>query len=309
MTKRRDELEGLSPERQQLVEQLLRKKKEGNPPRAPVEGDASFNATPNEISEDSGLKGQTRSAYEAYHEKCDSTVYGQYSFFMNLGYVANENRQFSPIKLPPHLPNLRSIKLALETFGDYDLSGRRVLDVGSGRGGIVYCMHRFYKPASTVGVDLSPSGVAFCRRTHKYENAEFFVGDAENLPVDAASFDVVTNVESSHSYPNRVNFYRGVERALKPGGRFLYSDVLALEEFESAREIFQSLKLVIERDQNITQNVLLSCDETAREQYAAFARSDEDTWLANAVGLPGSDVYNGMKEGVTEFRAFRLRKD
>jgi len=35
----------------------------------------------------------------------------------------------------------------------------------------------------------------------------------------------VLNVESSHQYPNRQTFYNEVQRVLKPGGYFCYTDI------------------------------------------------------------------------------------
>ena len=98
------------------------------------------------------------------------------------------------------------MRLALELIGDTDLQDRAVLDVGCGRGGTVALMvERF--GAKATRVDLAPEAIAFCRKTHA--NARFEVGDAEHLPFDDGTFDVVTNIESSHTYPNLRAFFAG----------------------------------------------------------------------------------------------------
>ena len=69
----------------------------------------------------------------------------------------------------------------------------------------------------------------------------FEVGDAETLPFDAESFDIVTNLESSSCYPDVHAFYREVHRVLAPGGHFLYSDCLPANRFREATPTWRKL--------------------------------------------------------------------
>jgi ubiquinone/menaquinone biosynthesis C-methylase UbiE len=55
---------------------------------------------------------------------------------------------------------------------------------------------------------------------------DFVHGDAQSLPFADESFDVVINIEASHGYPDFPRFLAEVARVLRPGGRFLYADVL-----------------------------------------------------------------------------------
>lgn len=49
------------------------------------------------LSIDRTDKAQVGQAYDSYHERLRSTPFGNESFYMNLGYVANENQQYSTI--------------------------------------------------------------------------------------------------------------------------------------------------------------------------------------------------------------------
>ena len=100
-----------------------------------------------------------------------------------------------------------------------------MLDVGCGRGGTAALIAERFD-ADVTGVDLSPEAIAFCRRMHDSPRMRFEVGDAEHVPVDDRAFDVVTNVESSHTYPNLRAFFAEVSRVLVSGGVFLYTDLL-----------------------------------------------------------------------------------
>jgi SAM-dependent methyltransferase len=311
-----------SPKQRRLLERMLRREGLALPGSGSAEGapdvrggmgpaPGSFNAKENSPEwrwERRPTKEQTRDRYDSYHEACDRTVFGRHSFFMNLGYLESDAPQHSPIVLAAPLINRNSIKLALETIGECELDGRDVLDVGCGRGGTIHVILTYYRPASTLGVDLSPLAISFCRETHCYPNASFEVGDAEDLPCDDAAFDVVTNIESSHSYPDRLAFYSEVHRVLRPGGFFLYADVLPVSLSRDALGQLRSLGFELEHDRDITANVLASCDQTATARFRAFAKDSRDRLMADALGVPGSKVYEDMKSGLATFRITRLRR-
>ena len=171
-----------------------------------------------------------------------------------------------------------------ELIGRTDLRGKRVLDVGCGRGGTVALIGDTFETAEVTGVDLSPEAIAFCRRTHRNPRVRFEVGDAEHLPVENASFDIVTNVESSHTYPNLRAFYAEVARVLAKGGTFLYTDLLPVGRWLEVRALLGPLGLTIEVDREITPNVLASCDEVATTRAQAFGGSNPAIDIQNISG-------------------------
>jgi SAM-dependent methyltransferase len=124
------------------------------------------------------------------------------------------------------------------------------------------------------------------------------VGTAMALPVADASFDVVTNVESSHCYPDIEAFYREVARVLRPGGIFLYTDLLPSDPDLTG---FDCLR----RD-DITSQVLAACDRTASRRRNAFGAASDalDTFL----GVPGSRPYEDMKHGRQRYVLCWFRK-
>jgi SAM-dependent methyltransferase len=105
------------------------------------------------------------------------------------------------------------------------LAGKRVLDVGSGRGGGAAHIHRHFAPRETVGCDVAHQAVAFCERVHcAVPGLSFVQADAAALPFGNAEFDAVTNVESAHCYRDQSGFFRQAHRVLRPGGKFLLAD-------------------------------------------------------------------------------------
>lgn len=246
--------------------------------------------------------------YDTINGRLDAGVAGEYAFFLNYGYVADGRSELAVHKLPERALNRNSIQLVLETVGDSELAGRRVLDVGCGRGGTIAVLHRFFSPSQIVGIDLSALAIQYCRRVHNYPGVRFVCGDAEHLPFADESFDAVINIESSHSYPNVAAFYAGVYRVLAPGGVFLYADTVASGEASSRLEMLTRQGFRVELARDITSNVVRSCDELAEKNAKAFATGITPEVLDDFLAVPGSDNYNSLCSGRLLYGIWRLRK-
>src|SRR5262249_52438827 len=157
--------------------------------------------------------------------------------------------------------NKNSVQLVLEVLEDCVAPGSVVLDIGCGRGGTVFVITEFFRAARIVGLDLSAAAIAFCRRAHRYPGVSVLQADSEGLPFRGDCFDVVINIESSSCYPDPAAFYSEVGRVLSDGGRFLYADCLPLGRFEEGIQFLKQTGFVVERDRDITSNVLASCDQ------------------------------------------------
>jgi phthiocerol/phenolphthiocerol synthesis type-I polyketide synthase E len=250
--------------------------------------------------------GQAKAGYRDFYNditlRLERAGVGDASFFLNYGYIslggeADEAR----FEVPDGVFNPNSVRLAFELIGRTDLSGRKTLDVGCGRGGTVALLAERFKAKAT-GVDLAPEAVAFCRRTHQ-QAARFEVGDAEHLPFDEGSFEVVTNIESSHTYPNLRAFFAEVRRVLGSGGQFLYTDLLPVQRWAEVQVLLSSLGFAIKAERHITPNVLASCDDVAATRAQAFG--DANAMIDNFLAVPGSAVYEQMKSGAWEYRIIR----
>ncbi|PWT77315.1 MAG: class I SAM-dependent methyltransferase [Proteobacteria bacterium] len=229
--------------------------------------------------------------------------------FMNYGHRPTHGAM--PFALAPEDEADRScIQLYQLVAGSVDLAGREVLEVGSGRGGGASFVARYLRPSRVVGVDLSPLAVAFCRARHRLPGLSFEVGNAECLAFDAASFDAVVNVESSHCYGDLSAFVREVQRVLRPNGYLLYADFRARRDLDDWRNtLSSSLRLVLERD--ITPGVLAALDvdddrksslinqRVARPLVGAFRQF---------AALRGTALYDKFRDGSVVYRAFVFQK-
>ena len=266
--------------------------KDAVPDATPIEGQAA----------EAAAKQSYRDFYDEVTRRLEQTGVAEASFFLNYGYRSLGKGDEGRVKVPGDVFNANSVRLVFELIGPADLHGRRVLDVGCGRGGTAALVaDRF--ATDVTGVDLSSAAIAFCRRTHGDPRLRFDVGDAEHLPCEDASFDVVTNIESSHTYPNLRLFFTEVSRVLAHGGTFLYTDLLPVARWMEVRALLGPLGLVIERDREITPNVLASCDEVAASRTKAFGGSNAA--IDNFLAVPGSMVYEQMRSGAWEYRIIR----
>jgi len=143
--------------------------------------------------------------------------------FMNYGYAPDDGA----VRLVLHADdeiNRYCIQLYHYIASAVDLSGLKLLEVGSGRGGGADYIKRYLDPACVVGVDYSNNAVNLCLQHYSVDGLSFVPGDAESLPFDDQSYDIVLNVESSHCYGSMSDFLAQVKRVLKPGGYFMFTD-------------------------------------------------------------------------------------
>jgi len=121
-------------------------------------------------------------------------------------------RQFD--RLAPRWDSLRgSDSLApLEAALDrVPLPPQRVLDVGTGTGIAARVVGARYPEADVVGVDVAERMLDEARRLTDSKRVTYRAADAERLPFDSASFDLVT-------LNNMIPFFDELARVTAPGG-------------------------------------------------------------------------------------------
>lgn len=125
------------------------------------------------------------------------------------------------------------------------LEGCRVLDLGCGSGRDVYALAQLVGPkGEVVGVDMTDEQLAVARahQAHHtevfgYGNTKFLHGYIERLDelgLEPNSFDVIVSNCVVNLSPDKDAVLAGVQRLLKPGGEFYFSDVYADRRVPSA---------------------------------------------------------------------------
>ena len=100
-----------------------------------------------------------------------------------------------------------------------DAAGKNVLEIGVGMGAD-HAQLASAHPHSLIGVDLTPRAVTHTRRRLELLElpCDARVADAENLPFDSNSFDLVYSWGVLHHSPNTQQAINEVNRVLRPGG-------------------------------------------------------------------------------------------
>src|SRR5215210_2590182 len=98
-------------------------------------------------------------------------------------------------------------------------SGRKVLDVATGSGNAAISAARRF--CEVTGMDLAPESIEHARRRAGAEAMDitFEVGDAEDLPYEDASFDVVVSTIGVMFCPDQEAAAGELLRVCKPGGK------------------------------------------------------------------------------------------
>ncbi len=107
--------------------------------------------------------------------------------------------------------------------------GKRVLDIGSGAGMDTLIAALMVGPEGSVtGIDMTPEMIDKARRGAAelgLNNVTFVEGEAETLPFDDASFDVVLSNSVIDLIPDKDAVFSSIYRVLVPGGRLQVADV------------------------------------------------------------------------------------
>lgn len=95
--------------------------------------------------------------------------------------------------------------------------GWRVLDLACGTGDLAFDAAR--RGAHVVGLDITPRMVELARAKGGAAGPAWLVGDMTALPIESATFDLVTTGYGLRNVPDLPRALAEIHRVLRPGGR------------------------------------------------------------------------------------------
>ncbi len=111
-----------------------------------------------------------------------------------------------------------------------DLTGRRVLDIGCGSGGITVELAQVYGATDVIGIDVEgpvcERARRFVERAGSADRVRIVQVEPGPLAFEHDSFDIVFSKDSIVHIPDKEALSADVYRVLRPGGWFVASDWL-----------------------------------------------------------------------------------
>ena len=229
---------------------------------------------------------------------------------MNYGYTPNADEALLVLN-PEDEINRYPIQLYHYLATKTDIGNRKVLEVGSGRGGGAAYLKKYLKPEQMVGVDIASNAVKIANKYFGKEGITFMQGSAEQLPFENESFDVVINVESSHTYGSVPIFLSEVKRVLRKGGYFLCADIRTAAGMKEFTRQIQSCGLQVVSEENISENVSRAItleDPVKQKRIAENIPGYLQDVFKQFAGTKGSKAQLKLQNGELLYHRFVLRK-
>ncbi|HET6351603.1 MAG TPA: bifunctional demethylmenaquinone methyltransferase/2-methoxy-6-polyprenyl-1,4-benzoquinol methylase UbiE [Coriobacteriia bacterium] len=140
------------------------------------------------------------------------------------GIFSNIAGQYDTFNMLSSMGIDRTWRNALVKAGEFD-AGSRVLDLCAGTGDVGLTIARKAQPSEVVITDFTPEMLEIAeQKAGAYEGRSlltFKLVDAQEIPFDDNSFDVVTVSFGVRNLPDRQRNFAEVLRVLKPGGRYV----------------------------------------------------------------------------------------
>lgn len=231
--------------------------------------------------------------------------------FMNYGYSAiNDNDAIPELDKADETYRL-SFQLYYQLAAEIDLQNKSILEVGSGRGGGASMIKKYHKPEKVVGLDYSGQAINLCNRNHNQEGLSFIKGDAENLPFSHESFDAVINVESSHCYDSMEKFLYEVNKVLRPGGHFLFTDFRYSNELNVLEDHISKSGMKVLTKRDITANVVKALNEDHDRREKVISEHVPRLFVnqfREFAGVKNSVVYKKLESRNYVYMSYILQK-
>lgn len=253
-----------------------------------------------------------RPLWRVWHNLIRKLDTNKEAVFMNYGF-ASENGQFKNLNLKSEDERDRySIQLYDFVVKNHNVKDSNMLEVGSGRGGGASFITRYYQPKSYIGLDISKNTIEFCNEYFKnVKGLSFIQGTAEDLPFENEKFDALVNVESARCYKDIEKFFNEVHRVLKPGGKFLFADMIKKDDVRGINEKLERVGFKKIEEVNIRENVVRALQFDSENRAKTIDNNVPKLFRKSFyqfAGVVGTERYNSFYNSSMDYWSFTLEK-
>lgn len=121
------------------------------------------------------------------------------------------------------------------------LGPRLVLETAAGTGVVTEALHEALPDAEIIATDLNPPMLEVAAQRVRSERVRLVQADAQDLPFESGSFDLVLCQFGSMFFPDKVRGHSEARRVLRDGGRYLLAIWDRIERNELSNAAQQAL--------------------------------------------------------------------
>jgi len=122
----------------------------------------------------------------------------------------------------------RLSKSFISVVKKWEIKSGKILDVGCGTGLLAIEFAKNLSGVEIIGLDLSDVALEVgrenIRKSEVIERISFKKGDAEDIPFEDNTFNLVISSNTLHLIMNPIKMFNEIHRVLKPKGKFFISD-------------------------------------------------------------------------------------
>jgi SAM-dependent methyltransferase len=208
-----------------------------------------------------------------------------------------------------------------------NVSAGRLLDVATGRGGLVHFLLEHLQDYQEItGIDIQEGGAAAFAAAFPQPNIRFLCMDAAHMDFPDGSFDTVTIANSLHHLPDLPAVLDEMLRVLAPGGRFICLEMYCdgQNEAQMTHVLMHHWWAAVDRARGVSHNptftrqelldlllglgledVEITCEQDVESDAFDAAGMQElngiiDRYGAMAAGLPGGSDLQQQGEDLRQ---------
>ncbi|PYF81739.1 malonyl-CoA O-methyltransferase [Marinomonas alcarazii] len=170
-----------------------------------------------------------------------------------------------------------------------------VLDLGSGTGQALVALSEQLTPACMIALDLSPQMLAVAsKRFPELKNVHFVCADAEQLPIQDVSCDLVFSSLAIQWCLNPLGLFKELYRVTKPGGYVVFS-TLSKGSMPEISQAWRGLDDAEHVHQYMSPEALMDCIKESGLNLFSSLLSDIPMWFVT----PEDAIYSLKKVGAS----------
>lgn len=184
------------------------------------------------------------------------------------------------------------------------LHPNRILETAAGTGIVTRAVSEVVPEATIVATEINPSVVQFAAQRVRLDNVTFEPADAQDLPFDDASFDLVLCLFGIMFFPDKVRANAEARRVLRPGGRYIVVTFNGLDLNPVPKVAGEAVATLFPEDPRYMERGPFSYTDAARVEEDLQAAGFDDVKV-EAIELSSRVIARDAARGIVLGSPFR----